>query len=158
MTLGGLWHGASWNFVLWGVLHGLLLIGHRLWQEFCRPRRWLTASLESLPGTVVRIATTGLCVCLCWVFFRAQSFTQAAAFFERLIVPGGTLVTPLPAVVFALLAVLLVLGHLLAQRRLWQRIADRLPAPLLGACYAVFLSMTLLLAPPTGKTFIYFQF
>ena len=30
MALGGLWHGASWNFVLWGVVHGLILIGHRL--------------------------------------------------------------------------------------------------------------------------------
>ena len=30
MLLGGLWHGASWNFVLWGLIHGLLLIGHRL--------------------------------------------------------------------------------------------------------------------------------
>jgi hypothetical protein len=73
-------------------------------------------------------------------------------------VPGGTLSEPMPAVGFTLAVVLVLIGHAAAQGKLWQRVADRLPAPVLGACYALFLSFTLLLAPPTGKTFIYFQF
>src|SRR5437763_13647772 len=38
MTLGGLWHGANWTFVIWGLLHGLLLIVHRSFRSFCKPR------------------------------------------------------------------------------------------------------------------------
>src|SRR5262249_35572853 len=38
MVLGGLWHGASWTFIAWGLLHGMLLVGHRLFRDFCKPR------------------------------------------------------------------------------------------------------------------------
>src|SRR5207245_505954 len=100
MTLGGLWHGASWNFVLWGLLHGLLLIGHRLFQEFCEPRPRVAALLRTWAGTGLRVGVTCLSVCLCWVFFRAQTFPQAAAFLKRLVVPGGALTEPMPAVGF----------------------------------------------------------
>src|SRR5947209_14618581 len=51
MTLGGLWHGASWTFIIWGVLHGLLLIGHRFFRAFCEPRPVLQRVLHSIPGT-----------------------------------------------------------------------------------------------------------
>lgn len=158
MTLGGLWHGASWNFVLWGVLHGLLLIAHRLFRSLFEGRARLTALLESAPGTAMRVGATFLCVCLCWVFFRAQSFPLATAFIHRLFVPGGYHGVPLPPAGFVIALGLLIVGHALAQGRLWQVVVDRLPAPALGASYAMILTFTLLLAPPGGKTFIYFQF
>ncbi len=47
MTLGGLWHGASWNFVIWGVLHGMLLILHRLFQHLCERLPSLSWFLET---------------------------------------------------------------------------------------------------------------
>ncbi len=50
MTLGGLWHGASWTFVLWGLLHGLLLIGHRLFQQFSSARPALQQRAANAPG------------------------------------------------------------------------------------------------------------
>lgn len=159
MTLGGLWHGASWNFVLWGVIHGLLLIGHRLFQGFCQVRPRLQALLLSAPGTAGRIAATFLCVSLCWVFFRAQRFDQAAHFLHRLFVPTSLgLSEPLPAIGFALVLAIVILGHLLGQDRLWQKLSARVPAPVLGAAYACFLTFTLVMAPNSGKTFIYFQF
>jgi alginate O-acetyltransferase complex protein AlgI len=158
MTLGGLWHGASWNFVVWGLLHGLLLIGHRLFRQACEGRARLTSLLESAPGTALRVTVTCLAVCLCWVFFRAQTFPLAAAFLRRLVRPGGHLDAPMPLVGFALALGLLVVGHALGRGNAWQKIAERLPAPALGAAYAALLSFTLLLAPPGGKTFIYFQF
>src|SRR5262249_4288762 len=55
MALGGLWHGASWAYVVWGVLHGLLLIGHRAFASFCEGRRSLSEALCSRPGTVLRV-------------------------------------------------------------------------------------------------------
>src|SRR5262245_57764182 len=68
MLLGGLWHGAAWTFVAWGLLHGVLLAVHRAWP-------WKDAG-----GVWLRpfgVATTLLCVCIGWVFFRAQSFGDA---------------------------------------------------------------------------------
>src|SRR5947209_5821339 len=62
MTLGGLWHGANWTFILWGVVHGLLLIGHRLFRAFCKHRHFLNALLESSAGTLVRVGLTFLSV------------------------------------------------------------------------------------------------
>ncbi len=47
MTLGGLWHGASWTFIAWGLLHGLLLVGHRQFHSFCERRPFLTRVFQS---------------------------------------------------------------------------------------------------------------
>ena len=158
MTLGGLWHGASWTFVAWGVLHGLCLIVHRQFAAFCggRPRvRW---ALETPPGTVCRVALTLACVGVGWVFFRSPNFGTAATVLGRLAWPGPGLVEPLPAFNVALTVALVVAGHALARRGLWARLADRVPAPVLGAGYGLALTGCLLLAPPSGQTFIYFQF
>jgi alginate O-acetyltransferase complex protein AlgI len=157
MTLGGLWHGASWTFVAWGVLHGLLLIGHRRFQEFCAPRPLWTRLLKSWPGTAVRTASTFLCVSLCWIFFRAQSFGDATQVLKGLVRSHG-LGAPMAPIGLVLTVAVVVLCHALAQRNLWQRIAARLPAPVLGVGYALLLALCLVLAPITEKPFIYFQF
>ena len=52
----------------------------------------------------------------------------------------------------------LAIGHFVTATGLWRRVSVRIPAPALGAAYAVFLNIALLLAPDSGKTFIYFQF
>jgi alginate O-acetyltransferase complex protein AlgI len=158
MTLGGLWHGASWTFVIWGALHGLFLIVHRLFRGFCesRPRlRWL---LESTAGTAARVALTFLCVSVGWVFFRAQSFEAAAVLLSRLAGAPGGQSEPLAAYGLALTLLVVVACHALARGRRWQRLADRLPAPVLGAVYAAVLTLTWLLAPGSAQPFIYFQF
>ena len=54
MTLGGLWHGASWTFVAWGALHGALLVGHRAFRGWCEQRPRLERSLEAPLGTLAR--------------------------------------------------------------------------------------------------------
>src|SRR5260370_40520293 len=68
MALGGLWHGANWTFVVWGILHGLLLIVHRVFQGFCKRHARVDGLMQSLPGTAVRMVLTFLCVCAGWVF------------------------------------------------------------------------------------------
>ena len=74
MLLGGLWHGAGWNFVIWGGLHGLFLMLNHAWQAS-------TGRLPSfLPATVSRvlaIALTFLCVVFAWVYFRAPDLPTA---------------------------------------------------------------------------------
>lgn len=76
MLLGGLWHGAGWNFVLWGGLHGLYLIIHRRWQLLCRDKQWkFEQNIRWFP--LLEIAVTFLSVLVAWVFFRAPTLASA---------------------------------------------------------------------------------
>jgi hypothetical protein len=68
MLLGGLWHGAAWNFVLWGGLHGLFLIIHAAW----RRHDWVLPGVMAQPLTLLAIVTA-------WVPFRADGLNSAAA-------------------------------------------------------------------------------
>jgi D-alanyl-lipoteichoic acid acyltransferase DltB (MBOAT superfamily) len=71
MLLGGLWHGASWSFVLWGGLHGSFLVLHRLWSGTRLGRR--LAALSGPAGMAYRlcaVVVTFHLVCLAWCFFR----------------------------------------------------------------------------------------
>jgi alginate O-acetyltransferase complex protein AlgI len=158
MTLGGLWHGASWTFVVWGVLHGVLLVLHRTFQSFCERRPGLDGLLKTIPGTALRLSATFLTVCVGWVFFRAVTFEQALTFLQRLVVPHGGLPSVLPNHSLWYLVAVVAICHALAQRNWWQQLAARLPAPVLGFGYAVVLTAALVLAPDAGKAFIYFQF
>ncbi|MFT5729196.1 MAG: alginate O-acetyltransferase complex protein AlgI [Desulforhopalus sp.] len=71
MLLGGLWHGASWNFVVWGAIHGVLLGSERLLGR--KPFYY------GLPKAL-RVAVTFVFVLIAWVFFRADTFTLALSY------------------------------------------------------------------------------
>ncbi|MGD2118997.1 MAG: MBOAT family protein [Chromatiales bacterium] len=71
MLLGGLWHGAGWTFVFWGVLHGLYLVANHAWHRIWKKPigRWWSVSIARL---------TTLCfVMFAWIFFRAETFSGA---------------------------------------------------------------------------------
>ncbi|MEH6633062.1 MAG: MBOAT family O-acyltransferase [Halopseudomonas aestusnigri] len=76
MVLGGLWHGASWNFVFWGLLHGCYLSINHAWSAL-----GLSQQLESIiPVPVIKFCShtlTIFAVMIAWVFFRAESFSSA---------------------------------------------------------------------------------
>ncbi len=158
MALGGLWHGASWTFVVWGLFHGLLLIAHRVFQEFCSARPALGRLLGTAPGTALRVAATFGCVCVGWVFFRAATFGAAVEVLWRLAVPHEGPKVQLGSHSLWWLLALVAVCHALAHTRVWQKTAGRLPAPLMGFGYAAALTLALVLAPDMGKAFIYFQF
>lgn len=94
MVLGGLWHGASWNFVIWGALHGGALAVNRAWQRrdgktFTTPR-------------ILAIVVTFHFVCFAWIFFRSPTFAHATALLARM----GKLSTTTPNLSGRVLAVL----------------------------------------------------
>jgi alginate O-acetyltransferase complex protein AlgI len=80
MLLGGLWHGAAWNFVLWGGLHGALLAAER-----ARGKRALWAALPRAG----RVACTFVAVLVSWVLFRADTLGAALGYFGDLAGLGG---------------------------------------------------------------------
>ena len=160
MTLGGLWHGASWNFVLWGVLHGVFLSVHRLFRSYCATRPRLDAWLQTSPGTALRMALTFFCVYQGFVLFRAATFAAAADMFGRLWSPAAGLAIwhPYGYPLFWGIVAGFVLCHVAGCRRWWERLSLRLPAPAVGAVYVVALLLCMVMAPVNQKPFIYFQF
>ena len=73
MFLGGLWHGASWNFVIWGLLHGIYLAIHRaILNRF--PKLKIHPFFKSTPGKILCILTTQYFVLLAWIPFRVSDF------------------------------------------------------------------------------------
>jgi len=79
MLLGGLWHGAAWNFVIWGALHGALLAFERL--------RGKAALYGGLP-VPVRVGVTFTIVLITWVFFRAPDLPQAVRYLGDMLALG----------------------------------------------------------------------
>jgi alginate O-acetyltransferase complex protein AlgI len=77
MLLGGLWHGASWNFVIWGLLHGVGLAVTRAVQGERKPDAtgW---------RQIARIALTVNFVCFAWIFFRAPTLEAAGSILSRI--------------------------------------------------------------------------
>ena len=146
MVLGGLWHGAAWTFVLWGAIHGSVLVGEHQLGDRWRPPAWL--------GWLV----TFHIVVIAWVFFRAGDMATATTFFGRLAVDGGaTLVTaPIVAIVAAVIVVQLLPQKPLARARL--RVESLRPVPL-GVGLATLVLLVAATVPAQGvPPFIYFQF
>src|SRR5262249_2487988 len=77
-VIGGLWHGASWNFVLWGALHGVGLATVRLWQS------WRGNAKACGWSRAANILLTFHFVCFTWIFFRAPDFATATAILARI--------------------------------------------------------------------------
>jgi alginate O-acetyltransferase complex protein AlgI len=75
MLIGGLWHGANWNFVIWGGLHGAYLSINHLWRNLFPNARFRT----SKAWTVFSIGLTFVAVVFAWVFFRAETTATAVA-------------------------------------------------------------------------------
>ncbi|QNA86579.1 MBOAT family protein [Sphingomonas sp. So64.6b] len=150
MLLGGLWHGASWTFVIWGGLHGTALVVERLW-----------ARMPATAGIVLprwaKIALTFHVVVLGWIFFRAASFGDALAYLGGIFAPIGT-VTATP------LVVLLIAGGLAIHALPWDgltRAAQRIrtvPAPLVAAGLAVAMLVVDAMRYEGVAPFIYFRF
>src|SRR4051794_13927349 len=126
MVLGGLWHGAAWPFLLWGLLHGIGLCAEHAWGGRLRAPGWL------------RWLVTFHLIVLGWILFRSQSLDLAGSFFSRLVVPGASTLWSVPVV----LAIVTVIGLQLLPERPIQRLQvriEQIPPAALGAGFAVLV-------------------
>jgi D-alanyl-lipoteichoic acid acyltransferase DltB (MBOAT superfamily) len=83
MLLGGLWHGAAWTFVAWGVLHGLYLCINHAWNNYGPA----VAPRVARPANMAAFILTFLSVVVAWVFFRADSLSSAALILSKMADP-----------------------------------------------------------------------
>jgi alginate O-acetyltransferase complex protein AlgI len=83
MAISGLWHGAAWHFVVWGLWHGLGMAVHRTWGQLVVPR--LPALRRGRGWELASVATTFAFVALGWIFFASPSISTALTVFRNLI-------------------------------------------------------------------------
>lgn len=165
--VSGLWHGAAANFVVWGALHGLFQVVQTLWYK-ANARRLQTAG-SLLPPAAARLGTFVL-VNIAWVFFRAESISQAGAILFRISTRWAespftlaALGLSLPDCVVGILAVgLLIAVDVISQKRDLRQWLVNLP---LAAQWLIYLGGIAVVAVfgvygPEYETapFIYFQF
>ena len=153
MVLGGLWHGAAWTFVLWGVYQGLVLAVARGISE-CG--RGLAAAWQHVVLGIVMFHVT----CYGWLIFRSRSVEQIADFTRLLFTrpslsPGSwnSLVVPLCLIVAPLLVV-----HIHQARHGDELSVLQLPRPVRYALFGAVAYLVVLFGDFEGAEFIYFQF
>ena len=150
--LTGLWHGAAWNFVLWGLVFAVLLLAEK----------WIPA-LGRLPA-VVRHGYVLLAVMLSFVLFNAESFAQVGRDFASLFgfggLPGVTAVTWYYLRSFGLLFLLGILGATPLPKRMGSRLAQTKAGPVLEALLmlALLVVCTGYLVDGSFSPFLYFRF
>lgn len=159
--LAGLWHGASWTFIVWGLMHGI----YRMAERFVE--KWILQHPISAPtpasGVWHRYGLPFLkrfwvfhFVCLTWLFFRAETFNDAWTMLAQL----GHWTKPVaPSVIIAILIVgfLTQFGDGQRMRALWDKFAGLHPV-VQGLGAAIILTLILALGPKGVAPFIYFQF
>jgi alginate O-acetyltransferase complex protein AlgI len=152
-ALGGLWHGANWRFVVWGVLHGLALMAH---QEYRRLAQRFPALDAPLLSPLYWAVTFSFVAWGC-VLFRAPDLETAAFIYMKtagVIAPAG--------IVWHASALLWALPVVAAFHVLGERFGEYHPVRVLSFRGAFALSLALLaalfLAPTADSPFIYFQF
>ncbi len=156
MLLGGLWHGASWTFVVWGGLHGLYLAAER----------WLRAKTgvagdpaSAWSRLALALVTYGL-VNVTWVFFRAEDFPGAARILAGMAGLAGDAAPILPTMFVVKVVVIvtaIVATQWLMRNRSLEDVVSRTPWWLTGLVTAAML-FAVTITQGSGQAFIYFQF
>jgi D-alanyl-lipoteichoic acid acyltransferase DltB (MBOAT superfamily) len=156
MLLGGIWHGASWNFVIWGAAHGTLLAIER----FRQLRRGTISNEENRSITALAFGwlVTQTIVLLCWIPFRAKTLADSLAvisgiFTWRTVMAGPPIAIPLALLVLPIFCDTVFVRLLRSQPR------KPLLRPELGFGLLVLCALAVGLITKTGlRSFIYFQF
>jgi DMSO reductase anchor subunit len=160
MVIGGLWHGAAWNFVLWGAYHGLILCFHRFYQGHIQSK---SPSLQRLHhswlGNAIAVAIMFVFTLYGWLLFRAVSIEQVVAFTKSLIdddilmVRG--LLSGLAAQAVYFLPLLLIEGWM-HHRGLTELVFESATAN--GLLYFILIALSIILGAYGTDQFIYFNF
>lgn len=165
MLLGGLWHGASWHYVVWGGFHGLGLVLCHSYDALLRGDNKLASALLAFHQTrkakVISAALTFAFVLVGWVFFRADSTTEALQLLQSMFCarPSDYLSEALakyPAV--CALCLYAVYRLTFWGKPITLSKAMSLPLPARGLAYVSLFVLAIGLAPSGDSPFIYFQF
>lgn len=156
MFLGGLWHGAAWTFVVWGLLHGSYLVIERIIRAMFENKAWA----NKLATRVLAGLATYAAVCLAWVFFRASDFTVAARMLRGMFgghAQGDAILTTREMLQVGIVTFLMILVHWLLRESNIETAVTRLPRWFVTAAWA-FMASAIVITQGKSNAFIYFQF
>lgn len=158
MLLGGLWHGAGYNFIVWGAIHGIALVVHK---------EWLAYFGEGKLPILSRLITI-YTVLLAWIYFRAASFGDAWLMTKAWILwqsPGEKVVELWPSGAewldgyrFLLIIGPLLIVHVLTSLNTHHLLRRWIPAVVVTLLFGALAALALSLMPLQARPFIYFQF
>lgn len=158
MTLVGLWHGPSWNFVVFGMIHGISLAVHRIWVVYNPLKPWKNSRAVKIPWTICAHFLTLGVVLFANIFFRTENIATAFTYMKRIAIwehSGVRLNTP-----FIPIALIVVfLAHIFIRKD--KNMAYELPQKnivIRVAAYSCLLLILMLLGATASSPFIYFQF
>jgi D-alanyl-lipoteichoic acid acyltransferase DltB (MBOAT superfamily) len=166
MLLGGLWHGASWTFVVWGGLHGFYLWVEKFIKDKWPGKRLANdVSTDGITSGNMRMnfmyaLFTFFLVNVTWVFFRATTFTQAWTMLGSMFgITEGTapLLTTIAIIKVCVIISLMVMVHWWMRNSSVLHLAYKIPWWVLAIVWAVML-FALALSQESSSSFIYFQF
>lgn len=147
--LSGLWHGANWTFLVWGLIHALMYLMERLFKRICPKFNGIFSQVLG-----------GLCtfsgVTFAWVFFRSSSFAQASEMIGQFFKPGTLSLVYTWQVVVA--CVLLVSAELIMRGKRFDEFIQQKALGWRWFVYAVLLFGISIMAAGEDQPFIYFQF
>ena len=148
MLLGGMWHGASWNFLVWGGAHGLALAAERLIGSKIRPPK-------ALLFTILRIAFVFSSVSLAWLLFKLPDISRASDFLRTIYENLGVSLSLASCGIIAIYSSAVVAYHLIRVFRSRLTVFDR--TSVAGWVYG---TMLFLIVNNSGEpqSFVYFQF
>lgn len=155
MLLGGLWHGASWNFVFWGGLHGLALVFDKFWLK-------LKLSEHRLMRFIGVIITFHF-VCFTWIFFRSPDFATSGLIIQRIFSAFHASLFPTWFMEYRIPALLIIIGYLAHwQPDSWEKgyakALAKVPLVLQSLALAVVIWILFQARSADIQPFIYFQF
>ncbi len=156
MFIGGLWHGAQWTFVVWGLIHGGFLVIERILKAVGGEAAWT----QSLAGKLLLGFGTYVVVCFAWVFFRATTFTTAAHLVKAMagVGPkGDAILTTREILQAGLVTAGLLLAHWNLRDTSVEAVVARMPRWLVVTLWTLMLC-AIILTQGSGNAFIYFQF
>ena len=159
MILGGLWHGANYTFIVWGILHGAALCIHKLFLQ------WRKDKATSRIGSTVSVAVTYIFVCVCWVFFRAPDFQIAMDVLTKMFIWTNGITQIFSWSIFGIIGVAIctLLAYVKAKSNNQTHINGYYAILDLTKTFHLFLffltiMLTICLAYTNANPFIYFQF
>ncbi|MCP4153301.1 MAG: MBOAT family protein [bacterium] len=158
MFLGGLWHGASWTFVIWGMLHGIyLIVGYTT--KKARKRWARKIKLNKFPRLkhFLSVFITFNLVSFAWIFFRAESFEKAYTYIKYIQLKPAAQGTA-HLLYNVIMIVVFILLELLYKNRLKIKLFQRLPQVVRVAGFALFICLIIIFSVDASNEFIYFKF
>jgi D-alanyl-lipoteichoic acid acyltransferase DltB (MBOAT superfamily) len=165
MLLGGLWHGAAWNFVAWGGYQGLLLCANRPLREIIQRSPKLSQLVQRPIGAVLRWALTMYLVLLGWLIFRVSgsenlwyAIHRFVVFDGRWDVTGLGVGTAAPFTAVSALVAFVILHTVSFAGKKWPDLLDTAPRPIQLSAYVLLGFVFFFAWPSEQEPFIYFQF